>query len=203
MMEEKGLVGLLSEWFALFAAETGILGEVRQYQDLGKLLLIMLAVLLCFLGIRTYHLAVAVWMYMVVILLSSFLFRDRMNWGAVVTFFAVTGFAMAFLAYQWNYTGAVLTTGLIAGVFASFAGLSMIWIILCILLGGVAAIWFPGPGVCLSTSLFGGVVLAEFIPAAESRITGVYILTIASGLGLQILLAKKGGLLKREGIKKS
>lgn len=202
-MEGKSLVGLLSEWFALFAAETGILGEVRQYQDLGKLLLGMLAVLLCFLGIRSYHLAVAVWMYMAVILVSSFLFRDRMNWGAVVTFFAVTGFILAFLAYQWNYTGAVLTTGLIAGVFAALAGFSLPWIILCILLGGMAAIWFPGPGVCLSTSLFGGAVLAEFIPVSGDRVTGVYILIIAFGLGLQLFLAKKGGLLKKEGIKKS
>lgn len=97
------MVGLLSEWFALFAAETGILGEVRQYQDLGKLLLIMLAVLLCFLGIRTYHLAVAVWMYMVVMLLSSFLFRDRMNWGAVVTFLLSQGLPWHF----WHTSGII------------------------------------------------------------------------------------------------
>lgn len=197
------MIDLLSEWFALFAAETGILGEIRQYQELGIFLLGIMAVMLCFLGIRSYHLAVAIWMYMIVILLSSFLLRDRMNWGAVVTFFSITGFVMAFLSYQWNYIGAVLTAGLIAGVFAALAGFSLLGIILCILLAGGVATRFPGPGVCLSTAIFGGTVLGEFIPVTGYMAVVAYILIIISGLALQIFLAKRGGLLKKEGIKKS
>lgn len=197
------MIDLLSEWFAVFAAETGILGEIRQYQELGMILLGLFAVLLCFLGIRSYRLAVAVWMYLMVILLSSFLFRDRMNWGAVVTFFSITGFVMAFLAFQWNYTGAVLTTGLIAGIFAAFAGFSLLWIILCILLGVAAALRFPGQGVCLSTSIFGGIILAEFIPATGVMTAGIYVAFIGTGLALQLLLAKNAGLLRRQEIKKS
>lgn len=195
------MIELLSEWFALFAAETGILGEIRQYQELGILLLGGLAVLLCFLGIRSYHFVIALWMYIVVILLSCFLFRDKMNWGAVVTFFSVTGFVMAFLAYQWKLTGAVLTTALIVGVFASFAGLSLFATIFCVLLGGVAAIRFPGPGVCLSTSVFGGVILSELVPVTGGIHIAVYIFSIASGLALQLFLAGKAGLLERKGIK--
>lgn len=197
------MIKLLSEWFALFAAETGILGEIRQYQELGIVLLGILAVLLCFLGIRSYHFAVALWMYIAVILFSSFLFRDKMNWGAVVTFFSVTGFVTAFLAYQWKLTGAVLTTALIAGVFAVLAGLPLPGVILCILLGGVAAIRFPVPGVCLSTSVFGGAVLSGLVPVKGGMLILVWVFFLLSGLALQFFLVRKAGLLGREGIKKS
>lgn len=196
------MINLLSEWFALFAAETGILGEVRQYQELGIFLLGFLAVLLCFLGIRSYHFAIALWMYMAVILLSSFLFRDKMNWGAVVTFFSIIGFMAAFLAYQWNNTGIIITAALITAVFASLAGLPLPGIILCALLGGTAAGRFPGPAVCVSTSVFGGAVLSELVSVTGWMLAAAYIFFIASGLALQIFLAQKGGLLRREGIKK-
>lgn len=202
-MEEIALIDLLSEWFALFAAETGILGEIRQYQEMGIFLLGILAVLLCFLGIRSYHFAVALWMYIVVILFSCFLFRDKMNWGAVVTFFSITGFVMAFLAYQWKLTGAVLTAALIAGVFAVLAGMPLPGVILCILLGGVAAIRFPVPGVCLSTSVFGGVILSELVSVKGRMPILVSVFFMISGLALQAFLVRKAGLLGREGIKKS
>lgn len=196
------MIELLSEWFALFAAETGILGEIRQYQELGVLLLGILAFLLCFLGIRSYHFVIAVWMYIVVILLSCFLFRDKMNWGAVVTFFSITGFVMAFLAYQWKLTGAVLTASLIAGVFAFLAGLPLFGVAVCVLLGSMATIRFPGPGVCLATSVFGGVILSELVPVSGGMLIAVYIFFIASGFFLQLFLAGKAGLLERKGIKK-
>lgn len=196
------MIDLLSEWFALFAAETGILGEVRQYQELGMFLLGELAVLLCFLGFRSYRFVIALWMYIVVILLSSFLLRDKMNWGAVVTFFSIIGFVTAFLAYQWNYTDIVIITAVIAGIFASLAGLALFGIIFCTLSGGVAASRFPGPAVCLSTSVFGGVLLSELVPVTGGMLIAVYVFFIASGLALQIFLAGKGGLLRREGIKK-
>lgn len=197
------MIELLSEWFELFAAETGILGEIRQYQEMGILLLGLLAVLLCFLGIRSYHFAVALWMYIAVILFSSFLFRDKMNWGAVVTFFSVTGFVTAFLAYQWKLAGAVLTAALIAGVFAVLAGLPLPGVILCILLCGVAAIRFPVPGVCLSTSAFGGAVLSGLVPVKGGMLILVCVFFMLSGLALQVYLVRKAGLLGREGIKKS
>lgn len=196
------MIELLSEWFALFAAETGILGEVRQYQELGMFLLGFLAVLLCFLGFRSYHFAIALWMYTAVILLSSFLFRDKMNWGAVVTFFSIIGFVAAFLAYQWNDTGIIITAALIAAVFASLARLPLPAIILCALFGGAAASRFPGPAVCVSTSVFGGAVLSEIVPATGWMLAAVYVFFISSGLALQIFLAEKEGLLRKEGIRK-
>lgn len=193
---------LLVELFELFAAETGILGEVRPYEALGIALLGVLAVLACFLGIRSFHLTTAAWMYMSVIFLSSLFFRERMTWGEVTVFFSVVGFVMAFLAYQWNLSGAVITTALIAAAFAALGGFSPLWIALCALLGGVLAFRYPGPALCGGTAVFGGVLLAGLLPVSRGWAILLALTFSAAGLGLQLLLARHDGLLSREGMKR-
>lgn len=195
------MVNLLVEWFELFAAETGILGEIRQYQELGILLLGVLAVLSCFLGVRSFRLMVAAWMYIMVILLSCFFFRDRMDWGAITVFFSVVGFVTAFLAFQWNRAGIVIITALIAFVFGCVAGFRLLGLLLCALLGGALAVRFPGPAVCGATAVFGGVLLAGLLPVPQGTYVLLAVLFTAAGLGLQLFLAARGGLLRREGMK--
>lgn len=192
------MVKLLVEWFELFAAETGILGEIRQYQELGILLLAALAVLSCFLGVRTFRLIVAVWMYIMVILLSCVLFRDRMDWGAVTVFFSVVGFVTAFLAFQWNRAGIVITTALIAAAFGGAAGFPLLGLVLCSLLGGALAVRFPGAAVCGATAAFGGVLLAGLLPLSRGMCVLMAVVFTAAGLGLQLFLAERGGLLRRK-----
>lgn len=195
---------LLVELFELFAAETGILGEIRQYQELGILLLAALAVLSCFLGVRTFRLIVAVWMYITVILLSCVLFRDRMDWGAITVFFSIMGFVMAFLAFQWNRAGIVIVTALIATAFGGAAGFPLLGLILCALAGGALAVRFPGAAVCGATAAFGGVLLAGILPGLLPLPRGAFIpmavVLTAAGLGLQLFLAERGGLLRRRGM---
>lgn len=193
------MIQLLTNWFEVFAAETGILGELRYYQELGPLLLGILAVLLCFLGVRSFHLVTAGALYIGVILLSCVLLRDRMAWGKLTVFFSITGFILAFMGFQWKRAGAVVTSALAAVVFGGFLGLPAVAMALCGILGGVLAAYRPGVTVCGATAAFGGVLLAALSPVRGAAGAALAAALVLAGLGVQLLLAKRQGALSREG----
>lgn len=194
------MIQLLTDWFELFAAETGILGEIRYYQELGPLLLGILAVLLCFLGVRTFHLVTAGALYIGVILLSCMLLRDRMVWGDLTVLFAVVGFILAFMGFQWKRAGAVVTSALTAAAFGCLFGLPPVLAVLCGVLGGILAARYPGPAVCGATAAFGGVLLASLSPVQGAAGVALAAALVLAGLGVQLLLAKRQGVLRREGM---
>ena len=66
------------------------------------------------------------------------------------------------------------------------------------LLGGALAVRFPGAAVCGATAVFGGVLLAGLLPLSRGMCVLMAVVFTAAGLGLQLFLAERGGLLRRK-----
>ena len=83
------MANILSEWFVKFASETGILGEIRRYQEMGSYVLLLLGILGCFLGFWVYRAYVSVFLFFLIAYVSTICLSSRVDWGVVVTCFAV------------------------------------------------------------------------------------------------------------------
>ena len=76
------MADILSKWFGKFASETGILGDIRQYQGFGPYVLLVLGALGCFLGFWVYRAYFAVFLFFLIafvctVCMSEMCIRDR------------------------------------------------------------------------------------------------------------------------------
>lgn len=177
--------------FEYFGTKTGVLGEVRQYEGLWMILLILCGIAFCFYGLKSYHIVFSLVTFMTVTLIICKLMGNIANWGEIVTAFSIIGFLMAFMAYGWTYVGACIMTGLIAGMTAVMFGADFMPAVIVGLLSLAVAYFFPLPAVIVSTVWFGSVILNESGVVSWLGSTASLILLCICGLMVQVLLGRK------------
>lgn len=203
MKEGISMVDIISDWFTKFAFETGIIGEIRQYHYLVLWIFLAAGVFACFFGFRVYQVYFSIFIFFVIAYFSSILLRQWFNWGAIVTFFAVIGIAVALLGYRWNRFGGTV----ICGVFGIWIGQALgLTTALAVVLGFLAAIFvilFPVIAISTISALWGAMMIADtFIRITEMgstmilQICGVILLTVA-GASVQLLLSRKQTLFEK------
>lgn len=186
---------LMNEYFMWFAYQTGILGEIRRFEPFGAGCLLVLGVINCFLGFKTYRMFFSVFLFSLIAAVCSICFRSRMDWGAVVTCFAVLGTVLAFLSYQWYRLGGCIIGGVI--------GMGIGWLLFPTVwsaaaggaLGMVFAFYFPVIAVCLLTALWGGGMLSGLAVVPGGNYA--FPLFAAAGFALQMVMNRSQTLFSR------
>lgn len=155
------MLGLINNIFLKFAWETGILGSIREFQNNWVFVLILIGILACFFGYKTYRTFFSLLVFMGIATACSLLMREYTDWGSIVTTFSVIGITLALLAYRWVYLGALVINILITiGLVANVSNSLILGITLSIIVGFIT-IYFPVISVCALTSIFGGIVITE------------------------------------------
>lgn len=155
------MIEFVNSIFTKFAWETGILGSIKQYQDYWFIILILLGILTCFLGFKTYRAFFSLFTFMGIVIVCSHLMRNITDWGTIVTTFSVLGITLAFLSYNWKHLGAIVISILITLGFISMIYLNIVvTIILCVLVS-IFTLNFPVISISILTSIFGGIMISE------------------------------------------
>ena len=86
-----------------------------------------------------------------------------MNWQSTVAVFSVSGVFLAFLFYKCNRSGSMILCGCISGLIAYSFIPHIIPAVIFAILGIVLTFFFPVHGVCVFTSLFGGLGISSLL----------------------------------------
>ena len=191
------MADILSKWFGKFASETGILGDIRQYQGFWPYVLLVLGALGCFLGFWVYRAYFAVFLFFLIAFVCTVCMSGRVEWGAVVTCFAVVGTAAAVLSYGWYRFGGCILCALI-GVWIGCLVEPSVWTAAAGgILGGIFMLLFPVLALSSLTALWGGWLLADvlflwFWPGAGPLLKAAAVaLCAGAGFGLQMLTSRR------------
>lgn len=183
------MIELARELFFFFSLETGILGVVKENENFLIVTLIVVAVMLFFFGFKIYRAIFSVLIFMTATLVIIFIMKGQTDWGTITTTFEVLGSILAFFAYRWHILGGYCIS--------IFSGITTAWVytqsmmtsILVGVLVGITMSFLPVITLCLTTTLWGWVVLQEFSLFED---IGMFLLLIilVIGFGLQVLMNK-------------
>lgn len=152
---------LIEDFFVLFLYETGVLGEFRPYLEWGGNCLLVLAVLGCLFGFRTYRGFFSVLLFMGIAICCCFFLEGKMSWGSVVTSFTVAGVVLGFLGYRWQRLGGFVICGLIGYMFGWLLLPNVLTGLLGAALCGAALLYFPVISLSVLSSLWGAWLLKD------------------------------------------
>jgi len=177
---------LVRELFFLFSVETGILGVVKENEKFIISILMGIAVLICFFGFKIYRGLFSALMFMGSTLVIVFFMRGHSDWGTITTVFAVLGTVLAFFSYRWNVLGGYCIS--------ISSGVTIAWvythsILITIITGILVAVsmrFLPVITLCFMTTIWGVVVIQEFIIFGDKVILISSIILIV-GFSLQLL----------------
>lgn len=189
------MTAVISKWFEIFASETGILGEIRQYQGLGIWVMMLIGFLACFFGFKVYRALFSVSFFLVIALVSSVVLGSRTDWGSVVTFFSVSGITLAVLGYGWHRLGGFLVCAFAGAMIASELSTS-VWVILGTGAAfGLLVLVFPVITICFTTALWGGWLLWDtlsLVMVIDRQLYGLLLsLMVEAGFLIQLLMNRK------------
>lgn len=189
------MVDLVIKLFQGFAFETGILGEIRQYEKFGMWCLLFLSVIALVWGFKAYRAIFSILVFMGFAVASCFLLTDKNDWGTIVTTFAVLGTAIALLSYKWIYIGSTTISVLIVSGVVSMLGGSIVVVILVGLLFVVLNVQLPVVTICLTSALWGSLMLNELtmLPDGILFVCGLTLF----GFLIQMYINKKQSLFKK------
>ncbi len=184
---------LISNLFLRFAFETGILDTVNENIVFLGYTLAIIAILTCFFGFYVYRAEFSILVFIGITLLCCFLMKDKTDWGAITTTFAVIGTAMAFFTYRWHRSGSFIVMGLMAGTITwAYLGENLILSIVIGVLVGVILLGFPVITIAVTTALWGSLLMCEFrtyITAIELP-AWIFVLCFIIGVALQMWLTR-------------
>lgn len=189
------MTAVISKWFEIFASETGILGEIRQYQGLGIWVMMLIGFLACFFGFKVYRALFSVSFFLVIALVSSVVLGSRTDWGSVVTFFSVAGITLAVLGYGWHRLGGFLVCAFAGAMIASGLSTSVRVILGTGAAFGLLVLVFPVITICFTTALWGGWLLWDtlgLIMVIDGQLYGLLLsLMVEAGFLVQLLMNRK------------
>lgn len=189
------MVDIVVKLFQDFAYETGILGEIRQYEKLGMWCLLFLSVIALVWGFKAYRAFFSVLVFMGFTVAICLILTDKTDWGTIVTTFAVLGTVIALLSYNWGYLGGISISVLITcGVTFMLSG-SIVVMILVGILFVVLVVQLPVVMICLTLALWGSLMLTELtkLPDGILFVSGLTLF----GFLFQMLVNKKQTLFKK------
>ncbi len=193
------VIELVKELFFLFALETGILGVVKENEDFLAIILLIIGVLACFFGFKIYRAIFSVLVFMAVTLISIFLMAGKTDWGTITTTFAVLGTVLAFFAYRWHWLGGFIICALVA-IATGWIHTYSLWFSLMLGILVIASMaYVPVIMICLMTSLWGAIIIYEFLINYLIIDNGGFIVSIIIMIGfiLQMLSNKEQSLFEK------
>lgn len=195
------MTAIIGKWFEIFASKTGILGEIRQYQEFGIWLLLVVGGLGCFFGFKVYRAMFSVNLFLAIALAGSVVLGGRIDWGAVVTFFSVVGVALAVLGYGWYRLGGVAICAL-AGAMMAIICSGSLWPGLAVaIIFGILVLLFPVITICFTTSLWGSWLFFDalcLVTGMNSQFLWLFIAAAAAaGFLLQLYMSRKQKMFSR------
>lgn len=189
------MVDIVIKLFQDFAYETGILGEIRQFEKQGMWCLLFLSVIALVWGFKVYRAFFSVLVFMGLTVAICLILTNKTDWGTIVTTFTVLGTSIALLSYNWNYLGGISISVLITcGITFIFSG-SIVVMVLVSILFVVLVVQFPVVTICLTTALWGSLMLTELtmLPDGILFVSGLTLI----GFLFQMLVNKKQTLFKK------
>ncbi len=180
------MVSILSRLISRLAYQTGISGNLWAYQKYTVPLLLITGVIFLLFGTRLFRMIFSVVTFIMVLLLSSWLLSPHMSWGSTVTFFAIFGTTLGFLAYFWPWLSACTLCGLIASAFC-WLFIPAVWAVICS--AALAVLFtkaFPVLSVSVCTAAFGSSLLGSVWQISGWRLGMLFL----AGIFIQLLLAR-------------
>lgn len=188
------MIEFINSIFIGFAWDTGILGSIKEYKDYWIFVLILMGILACFFGFKTYRVFFSLFTFMVLAIVSSYFMKSLTDWGTIVTTFAVVGSIMAFLAYRWTYLGALVINVLITLGLVSMASKSIVVTIAMASLVAIVTFYFPVLSVSIFTSIFGAIIIRE---ALKLNYIAVILLFVCGSI-IQSLINRNQSIFEKE-----
>jgi hypothetical protein len=175
---------LLTDIFLWFAYETGLAGKVWNYQLYAQYFFLALGLICIFFGYRMYRVLFSFSVFFTVAILACRFLSPRMDWGAVVTFFAVVGTILALFALSWVHLGGYAVCGMTGAAFGWLLFSSWWGVAAGAVIGILFMVLFPVAAIIIMTAAFGISVLAGWLPPALLAVI------LLPGMAVQYLLAR-------------
>lgn len=150
---------IMKEFFLEFVNTTGISEAVSPYFYLGGICTIVLGIIGCILGFRTYRMFFSIILFMGVAAGCFQLMIGPLR--SIATCVAVGGVVLAFFGYRWHRLGGFFICFLIGMCAGWLFYPSVILAVVLGVLAGVFELYFPVIAVSLMTSLWGAWMLAD------------------------------------------
>lgn len=193
------MADLLKENIFCFARQTGIEEEILRYENVLDGMILLLGIAACFFGFKIYRQLFAVILFLTAAFLFSYFMKESVDWGAVVTCFSTVGVLLAFLGLFWNRLGGCVICGLIIGQISWLASQSVLATVVIIFLSVLCVLTFPVISICISTSIWGAMILYNVLPvsgAAGKRIL-IYAVVTFIGIAVQFLVNRQQTLFEK------
>lgn len=168
----------MKEIFLHFVNITGIANQAEPVLSIGGILVIVLGVVACILGFRTYRMFFSALLFIITAMIS-FLVLEGESLRSIATCVAVVGVVLAFFGYRWPKIGGFVVCLMIGMCFGWILHPNLI---LAIIIGVLAALFetlFPVLGISAMTSLWGATLLIERLNL-ESALGVIAILLVAA-----------------------
>ena len=170
---------LMNEIFLHFVDITGIDNYAAPVFSIGGMLIMVLGLVGCTLGFRTYRMFFSAILFFVTTVIS-FLVLEGESLRSIATCVAVVGVVLAFFGYRWPKVGGFVVCLMIG---MSFGWLIYPNIIVAIIFGTLAAlfeVFFPVLAISALTSLWGASLLIGGLEI-NGVLTAILILLVAAG----------------------
>ena len=181
---------LMKEIFIKFADITGISDQVGPVLSIGGILVIVLGMIGCILGFRTYRMFFSALLF-VVVAMASFWILEGEALRSIATCVAVVGVVLAFFGYRWPKLGGFTICFVIGMCFGWIIHPSLILAIIVGVLAALFELYFPVLAISGMTSLWGASLLVgklEFDGVIE--IVVIMLITIGSTI-FQLVINRK------------
>lgn len=190
---------IIADFFLKFADVTKIRDDIGNYQNYAIWALGILGLLLCFGGFKIYRTILMLLVFTGITIASCVCLEGHVDWGGIVTCFAVTGVFLGFISFYWFRFGACLICGII-GAMIGWLICPSVWLVL---IGGMIGVAFTLTFPVVSLSLFtaaGGVLLLKDVAVMLEMprfAVGVLILGVLMGFSVQMLTNRKQDIFKK------
>lgn len=152
---------LVRELFLEFINVTGLSEVVSPDFSLDGICVIILGIVGCVLGFRTYRMFFSAILFMTTAVAAFHFMAGTESLRSVATCVAVGGVVLAICGYYWNRIGGFVICFLIGMGVGWLLYPSYILAVACGILAGTAEVFFPVIAISVMTSLWGACMLAE------------------------------------------
>ena len=151
---------LVNELFQKFLNAT-LSGVVSPDFSLDRICIIILGIIGCVLGFRTYRMFFSAILFMTTAVAAFHFMAGKESLRSIATCIAVVGVVLAFFGYYWNHLGGFVICFLIGMGTGWLLYPSYLLAVACGILAGVAEALFPRIAISAMTSLWGACMLVD------------------------------------------
>ncbi|MBQ4523914.1 MAG: hypothetical protein IJA10_13330 [Lachnospiraceae bacterium] len=170
---------LMKEFFLEFVNTTGLSEEVSPFLSLGGICVIILGIIGCVLGFRTYRMFFSAILFMGTATASFYFMTGTESLRSIATCVAVVGVVLAFFGYRWHRLGGFVLCFLVGMCIGWLLYPSILLAVVCGVFAGMAEIFFPVIAISAMTSLWGAWMLADAF-----KVSGALQIVTISGIAV-------------------